>query len=546
LAKAQQTESLFPNLEQVLYQDAAHAYDDSKVILLSEKQIPVLRSHLLPVRRGDVLKIETHVHYTKNKTKTWQKIGAGAAGLAIGSLPYLLDRRQSGEETSSRGLLGKAAPLAGVGVATLPFAINTKGKRKQIGRSITAPTQRNGWLVPNAYLRYHFYNTKGQLIYRREQLIDRQAKDAWQSLALVEPVTEDGYMQIEVGNSSRQPVWMDGITLRRRHNDTGRESHLSAFADVPFSGDLPDTTSTDKPTGTSLPDSIVANSGGNCPNWEVGCEIDLGDLFPSGDNYCYGTNNPVIKSGSGTAGDPFVVGCATYELDGVEVSTPNFPENAPFPGDNSFEYGYYDDSRVTGSKGGNKSGGGNGNQPQPINEGEDQYSPNLRSRPKLITNECEALRELYNTSFNADGSVWRENSAWITERGIILLPNEANSSRHSNNSHLDVRSANGGYEVEYPKGSGQWTKILAHVHTHPNTDYGDYRDARPGGVYNSSTSPDWEFAKKFPGLTNFITSTSSVYRYVFSPNSNSRYVQQNIGVSTSFLSCTKLVSNYYY
>ncbi|MFP4094121.1 MAG: hypothetical protein ACLFUB_06525, partial [Cyclobacteriaceae bacterium] len=83
------------DLQQVVYQDAAHSYDDAQVILLSKERVPVLRSHLLPVQVGDEIALSTYVHYSSaSNSKTWQNIGAAAAGLAIGSLPYMLDRRQ--------------------------------------------------------------------------------------------------------------------------------------------------------------------------------------------------------------------------------------------------------------------------------------------------------------------------------------------------------------------------------------------------------------------------------------------------------------------
>ncbi|MFP4096731.1 MAG: hypothetical protein ACLFUB_19770, partial [Cyclobacteriaceae bacterium] len=164
--------------------------------------------------------------------------------------------------------------------------------------------------------------------------------------------------------------------------------------------------------------------------------------------------------------------------------------------------------------------------------------------PKLKQNECEAIQELYYSSFNEDGSPYKENSAWITEAGVILLPNIKNTSGYSDNSALNVRPIqNGGFEIEYPKNSGNWYEIYAHIHTHPNQYFNDHRDARPGGANNSTNTADWNFAKQYPGLTNFIISSSTVYRYKYE---NYSYDQFNLQSNKGFLDCSKAFSNYFY
>lgn len=117
---------LFENLDQVLYNDASHTYDDEQVIMLSKKRIPIIQSKLMPVKAGDNFIVEVNVHYTKANRQVWQKIGATAAGLAIGSLPYLLDEKRAGEGKTNNGLLKKIASLAGAGIAGLPFVLNKK------------------------------------------------------------------------------------------------------------------------------------------------------------------------------------------------------------------------------------------------------------------------------------------------------------------------------------------------------------------------------------------------------------------------------------
>ena len=160
--------------------------------------------------QGDVIELETYVHYTRGKAKTWQKVGAAAAGLVIGSLPYLLDRGQNLEGSPDGSLLKTVAPLAGAGVATLPFVLDQR-RGKPVGRNHSVPKAKNGWLVPNAYLKYSIYDQEGVLIKSETRIIDRGAKDSWQRLALREEVVQDGFVQIELGNASKRAVWIDGL-----------------------------------------------------------------------------------------------------------------------------------------------------------------------------------------------------------------------------------------------------------------------------------------------------------------------------------------------
>lgn len=199
----------------MLYKDAArrgygHAYDDDQVILLSKQRVPQLSSRLIPVQAGDEISLSTYVHYSSAPAKkTWQKIGAAAAGLAIGSLPHLLDRDKANREGSAgNDLLKKAAPLIGAGVAALPFVLN-KRKGKAISKNLNMPESKNGWFVPDAYLSYTFYDLEGKVIANEVKSIDKHAKDAWQQLSLGFISPQGGFVQVELGNGSRRPVWMD-------------------------------------------------------------------------------------------------------------------------------------------------------------------------------------------------------------------------------------------------------------------------------------------------------------------------------------------------
>jgi hypothetical protein len=77
-------------------------------------------------------------------------------GLSIGSLPQLLDKNKANREGGTgNNLLKKAAPLAGAGVAVLPFVLN-KQKGKASDKHTNIPRSKNGIFVPDAYLSYSF------------------------------------------------------------------------------------------------------------------------------------------------------------------------------------------------------------------------------------------------------------------------------------------------------------------------------------------------------------------------------------------------------
>ncbi len=324
LAYAQDAETpLFPGLEQALYQDAAHAYDDAAVLVLGQKTVPRLQSRLIPVMQGDVIELETYVHYTRGKAKTWQKVGAAAAGLAISSLPYMLNTGQSAEGSSNDGWLRKAAPLVGAGIASLPFVLN-RGHNKPIGREFSSPKTNNGLFVPNAYLRYKLYDTEGQLLKSEMQIIDKQAKDAWQRLSLQHKVVQDGFILVELGNDSRRPVWIDGLDVQVKASSI-------------IAGELPDTVSTNIPSDSTtietkdsqkvgeIPASNNIDGGGDCV---INCDDESGKKGDDGTVWIIILDNLVFTaapiSGNPSSGSTYIGsagGLAAYNYNPKEDET---------------------------------------------------------------------------------------------------------------------------------------------------------------------------------------------------------------------------------
>jgi len=482
-------------IRQVLYKDATHAYDDAQVILLSKKRVPVLRSNLIPVQVGDKVELSTFVHYSSASSgETWKKIGATAAGLAIGSLPYLMEKGDGGLETGNdhSGLSKTVAPLVGAGIVALAFATG-KRKGKSISRDVSFPKSRNGIFVPDAYLKYNLYDSEGNLLKTDYRSIDKQAKDAWQKLYLYEEVQQDGYVQIELGNGSTKPVWMDGVYLERRnttHQTTARGFPDRTKAKRGLSG-----------PGNNPLDTLgfMNNERGDC----VSCPSDL----PPGE----------------TVGDASSGGHGNVICELICAYTPY--------GSNCYEDCYYlpPEGGYGGNNGGGSGGGGSGSGNGGGgggNSGPSQLVPKERTKAKEAPDRCTGLQELYYASYNEDGSFRKENSAWITEAGMILLPNDRNDTNISYNDALPTKYIEGKPHVYY---DGQWLEIYGHVHTQPES-------GTPG-------NRDFEFIDGFgDDITGFVLGPNEAYRY---QDDGSR-IQQRIPNVGNLLGCEKSLSNYYY
>lgn len=233
-AQSQEKEPLFPQIDEVLYQDQAHAYDDPAVIVLSRKKIPTITSRLIPVRKGDIMELGSYVHYTRDGSNSWQKVGTIAAGLAIGSLPYLIDQNTNSEGVIDNSLLKRVAPVAGAGVASIPFILD-KRHRQSVRRRANGFVPKNGWFVPDAYLKYTLFDDQGVLLTSEYQALDKTAKDSWQKLSLTAEATQNGYMTVEIGNQSKRPVWFDQLeTVHRSRVDA---SNRLGFEGLPIGGD---------------------------------------------------------------------------------------------------------------------------------------------------------------------------------------------------------------------------------------------------------------------------------------------------------------------
>lgn len=79
-------------------------------------------------------------------------------------------------------------------------------------------------------------------------------------------------------------------------------------------------------------------------------------------------------------------------------------------------------------------------------------------------NEADAYKFMWENSFR-NGEQWKENFAWVTSKGVLVLPITSKStSRNSDFSVLPTRTTGGEFQVQY---NGGWINVLAAIHTHP-------------------------------------------------------------------------------
>ena len=138
--------------------------------------------------------------------------------------------------------------------------------------------------------------------------------------------------------------------------------------------------------------------------------------------------------------------------------------------------------------------------------GEQQQTQN---GPRLFANEGDAYRYMWNSSFDADGKVQQEVAAFLTSKGVLVLPTEGtrtngeyakNGPRISYNDFLPLSRKDGNLFVTFNDTKYQ---VLGQVHTHPNVQpFGSYEVAsdlvtqsvlgvsvyliRTNGFYNTS------------------------------------------------------------
>lgn len=139
-------------------------------------------------------------------------------------------------------------------------------------------------------------------------------------------------------------------------------------------------------------------------------------------------------------------------------------------------------------------------------------------------NEADAYKFMWGNSFR-DGKSYLENFGWITTKGVLVLPHTKNSKvDESDWSVLPTKKINNNWHVQY---NGQWIKVLASIHTHPNNSHmlspGDLAKSWEWGVPSFvielpnlwvGYGPDYDRAKYHQPITatqNIFSGNISIY-----------------------------------
>ncbi|MEO6524618.1 MAG: hypothetical protein ABIN91_23235 [Mucilaginibacter sp.] len=134
-------------------------------------------------------------------------------------------------------------------------------------------------------------------------------------------------------------------------------------------------------------------------------------------------------------------------------------------------------------------GGGN---PYPAGEG---AGPNLGgAAPDL----CSGFKDTYNKSFKADGSKKEQSGYLVDDKhgGTMFIENP--DANHTDGKSIDLTYTFANNPNKYAKANGQYYKIKAVVHSHPNTGLIDPSNSSGGSYIDEPSDEDWTTLEAFP------------------------------------------------
>jgi RHS repeat-associated protein len=136
--------------------------------------------------------------------------------------------------------------------------------------------------------------------------------------------------------------------------------------------------------------------------------------------------------------------------------------------------------------------------------GDNKYSI-VTTKGKLFRDQTKAYNYMWENSFE-DGKAIRENGAYFTDEGVLVLPNVNNKVNETDMEVLTLKKEKNG-AFTHVLFDGKWISIKGWAHTHPR------------GVSQTPSFEDLEFAKKrTPNLPLFVIGTHEVWMYKPSTN----------------------------
>ncbi|MDJ0367970.1 DUF6443 domain-containing protein [Hymenobacter sp. H14-R3] len=222
---APKEEAQFQHVAETRLADPDHARTGSYVARLDahtgRRDGPSVR---VKVAAGDSIRAEAYGRYDRGTVagNLLQK-GALVAGSLTTGVPGQV-------ETDQRQLVAprrRWLPFVGASMGIIPQLLHVKRAE-----------------LPVAYLRYEVFNKDSQLVFTKQQPIQRTATDEWQQLQAGTKIDSAGFVQVSLVNESGVPAYFDDLAVSTVAPTPYQENHYDPFglnlvgietADVPNS-----------------------------------------------------------------------------------------------------------------------------------------------------------------------------------------------------------------------------------------------------------------------------------------------------------------------
>jgi hypothetical protein len=193
-------QQLFPQLLALRQVDGTKARSGQASFQLKGQAAPTLvSSALLPVQKGQQVAVEVYAHYAPSSPHKWLvPVATAVAGsIVTGTMPTPMGT------DAARPTGQKITPYLGVGTAlTIPRLFHH------------APRHRAEQASAGTYLEYKFYDQQGTLLSSQRQAVSEAAKTDWQPLQVKLDAPSNGFVQLALGNDTKQTVWFDDLQTK--------------------------------------------------------------------------------------------------------------------------------------------------------------------------------------------------------------------------------------------------------------------------------------------------------------------------------------------
>lgn len=193
-------QQVFPQLLALRQIDGSKARTGQASFLLKGQATSTsVSSVLLPVQKGQQVVVDIYAHYAPSSPHRWLvPVATAVAGsLVAGTMPT-----PTGTE-GARPTSQKATPYLGLGTTLAIPRLFHRTHARQAEQPASA-----------AYLEYKLYDQNGTYMSSQRQEVSDAAKTDWQPLQVKLAVPANGFIQLALGNATKQTVWFDDLQTR--------------------------------------------------------------------------------------------------------------------------------------------------------------------------------------------------------------------------------------------------------------------------------------------------------------------------------------------